>query len=167
MPSQCPDGAFRPATEHDLELSGSLKNGKGYTVKITQKSNRSYQHHKLFFGGLLALAFDYWQPTGDMVGKNEHDTVQWIVRHMAKAAGADEAVLLEYAESSLKTLSAKRAEQYGTGESNREAFREWLAIEAGHFEIVQTPSGSLKRAKSISFANMGQEEFNQFYSRSN
>lgn len=55
---------------------------------------------------------------------------------MAKAAGADEAVLLEYAESSLKTLSAKRAEQYGTGESNREAFREWLAIEAGHFEIV-------------------------------
>lgn len=66
---KCPDGAFRPATEHDLELSGSLKNGKGYTVKITQKSNRSYQHHKLFFGGLLALAFDYWQPTGGMVGK--------------------------------------------------------------------------------------------------
>ena len=83
---KCPDGAFRPATEHDLELAGSLKNGKGYTVKITQKSDRSYQHHKLFFGGLLALAYDYWQPTGGMVGKSERDTVRWIVRHIAKAA---------------------------------------------------------------------------------
>ena len=73
--------------------------------------------------------------------------------------------MLEYAESSLKTLAAARAEKYGTGENSRDAFREWLAVEAGHFEIVQTPAGSLKRAKSISFANMGQEEFNQFYQR--
>lgn len=162
---KCPDGAFRPATEHDLELSGSLKNGKGYTVKITQKSDRSYQHHKLFFGGLLALAYDYWQPTGGMIGKSERDTVRWIVRHIAQAAGADEAALLEYAESSLKTLAAARAEKYGTGQSDIEAFREWLVVEAGHFEIVQTPAGRLKRAKSISFANMGQEEFNRFYQR--
>lgn len=44
-----------------------------------------------------------------------------------------------------------------------EDLREWLTIEAGHYKSVRTPRGMTKMAKSISFANMDEHDFNQFY----
>ncbi|MBT6230832.1 MAG: DUF1367 family protein [Candidatus Scalindua sp.] len=48
---------------------------------------------------------------------------------------------------------------------NFEAFRESLTIGAGHYEVVFMINGEYKpKAKSISFAKMNEESFNEFYS---
>lgn len=52
-------GELLPLTEYDEAVKGGLKTGKAYKVKITEQSNRSLQHHRLFFGGLLPFAFQY------------------------------------------------------------------------------------------------------------
>lgn len=157
------DGALIPATAYDAELLGQMKIGKSYKVELKEKSNRSYQHHKLFFGGLLPLAFEYWQPTSGMMREGEAEAVKWVINEICKLSGADAAVLMELAEQSLQKLARKRSDKYGIAASSLEAFRKWLTIEAGYFDVIQTPSGVRKEAKSISFAGMSQEEFNAFY----
>lgn len=158
-----PAGTLAAATAADAEILRGLKAGKAYRVKVTQLSDRSLRHHKLFFGGLLPLAYEYWQPTGGLVGKAERETVQWVVRNMARQTGANEAVLQEAAEQFLQTLARLRAEKYGAVLQSMEAFRKWLTVEAGYFDVYETPAGIRKEAKSISFAQMDQEAFNDFY----
>ena len=158
-----PAGTLAAATAADAEILRGLKAGRAYRVKVTQLSGRSYRHHKLFFGGLLPLAYEYWQPTGGLVGKAERETVQWVVRNMARQTGANEAVLQEAAEQFLQTLARLRAEKYGAVLQSMEAFRKWLTVEAGYFDVYETPAGIRKEAKSISFAQMDQEAFNGFY----
>ncbi len=54
--------------------------------------------------------------------------------------------------------------KYGKPEKNFDRFREDLIILAGHFNIVIRLDGTAKpEAKSISFANMEQAEFEQLY----
>ena len=158
-----PAGTLAAATAADAEILRSLQAGRAYRVKVTQLSGRSYRHHKLFFGGLLPLAYEYWQPTGGLVGKAERETVQWVVRNMARQTGANEAVLQEAAEQFLQTLARLRAEKYGAVLQSMEAFRKWLTVEAGYFDVYETPAGIRKEAKSISFAQMDQEAFDAFY----
>lgn len=158
-----PAGTLAAATAADAEILRGLKAGRAYRVKVTQLSGRSYRHHKLFFGGLLPLAYEYWQPTGGLIGKAERETVQWVVRNMARQTGANEAVLQEAAEQFLQTLARLRAEKYGAVLQSMEAFRKWLTVEAGYFDVYETPAGIRKEAKSISFAQMDQEAFNGFY----
>lgn len=158
-----PAGTLAAATAADAEILRGLQAGRAYRVKVTQLSGRSYRHHKLFFGGLLPLAYEYWQPTGGLVTQGERETVRWVVRHMARQTGANEAVLQEAAEQFLQTLARLRAEKYGAAQHSMEAFRKWLTIEAGYFDVYETPSGIRKEAKSISFAQMDQEAFNDFY----
>lgn len=158
-----PAGTLAAATAADAEILRGLQAGRAYRVKVTQLSDRSYQHHKLFFGGLLPLAYEYWQPTGGLVGKAERETVQWVVRNMARQTGANEAVLQEAAEQFLQTLARLRAEKYGAVLQSMEAFRKWLTVEVGYFDVYETPAGIRKEAKSISFAQMDQEAFDAFY----
>ena len=82
---------------------------------------------------------------------------------MARQAGADEALLKRYADKALDELAVRRAEKFGQPETDIEQFRKWLIMEAGYFDVVENPHGIRKEAKSISFAKMGQEEFNAFY----
>ena len=47
---------------------------------------------------------------------------------------------------------------------NLEAFRFWLTIKAGFFDIVQAPDGKIMFIpKSISFAKMSEDEFEALY----
>lgn len=47
-----------------------------------------------------------------------------------------------------------------------DAFLDSLKILAGHYENIALPDGRIwLRPKSISFANMGEDEFDEFYSR--
>lgn len=157
------DGLFQAATAYDAEILGSLKMGQGYNVKITQGSNRSLQHHRLFFGGLLPLAFQYWRPTGGMVGKTERDTVLWVVKFMCQTARIDPKIMLQHAQIALDELAYQRAAKYETTAKSMKTFRKWLTCEAGYFDVVETPTETRKQARSIAFHQMSQEEFNAFY----
>ena len=156
------DGTFVPATDYDSELLAELKAGKPYKVEVKQMSNRSYQHHKLFFGGLLPLAYQYWQPTGGMVTDSEKAMVKSFAKRLESMHNSG-GLFLEFAEEFVQTVAQKRGEKIGAVLQSMEAFRKWLTMEAGYFDVYETPTGIRKEAKSISFASMEQEEFNAFY----
>ncbi len=156
------DGTFIPATSYDSELLAELKAGKPYKVEVKQMSNRSYQHHKLFFGGLLPLAYQYWQPTGGMVTDSEKAMVKSFAKRLESMHNSG-GLFLEFAEEFVQTVAQKRGEKIGAVLQSMEAFRKWLTMEAGYFDVYETPTGIRKEAKSISFASMEQEEFNAFY----
>ncbi|MNR39807.1 hypothetical protein D3C85_1580430 [compost metagenome] len=63
----------------------------------------------------------------------------------------------------LAKLEAERAERFPAVDKSREAFREWVTIEAGHFHLVQTPDGIRKEAKSIAWASMDEDGFAALY----
>jgi len=46
-----------------------------------------------------------------------------------------------------------------------DAYREIMTIKAGYFNAYETPKGVYYQPKSISFASMSQDEFEEFYSR--
>lgn len=51
-------------------------------------------------------------------------------------------------------------------EKSREEFRAWVTVQAGFYHVYGYPDGSVRlRPKSISFAEMGEEEFAQVYSK--
>ena len=156
------NGTFIPATASDAELLAELKAGKPYKVEVKQMSNRSYQHHKLFFGGLLPLAYQYWQPTGGMVTDSEKAMVKSFAKRLESMHNSG-GLFLEFAEEFVQTVAQKRGEKIGAVLQSMEAFRKWLTMEAGYFDVYETPTGIRKEAKSISFASMEQEEFNAFY----
>ena len=156
------EGTFIPATSYDSELLAELKAGKPYKVEVKQMSNRSYQHHKLFFGGLLPLAYQYWQPTGGMVTDSEKAMVKSFAKRLESMHNSG-GLFLEFAEEFVQTVAQKRGEKIGAVLQSMEAFRKWLTMEAGYFDVYETPTGIRKEAKSISFASMEQEEFNAFY----
>ncbi|WP_315360721.1 DUF1367 family protein [Neisseria bacilliformis] len=157
-----PAGTLAAATAADAEILRGLKAGKAYRVKVTQLSGRSYRHHKLFFGGLLPLAYEYWQPTGGLVTQGERAMVQRFAQRL-EAMHESGGLFLEFAETFVLGVARKRGEKVGAVLQSMEAFRKWLTIEAGYFDVYETPSGIRKEAKSISFAQMGQEEFDAFY----
>ena len=156
------EGTFIPATAYDAELLGGLKAGKPYKVEVKQMSDRSYRHHKLFFGGLLPLAYHYWTPTGGMVTQGERLMVERFAQRL-EALHESGGLFLQFAEEFVQTVAQKRGEKIGAVLQSMEAFRKWLTIEAGYFDVYETPTGIRKEAKSISFVNMEQEEFNAFY----
>ena len=156
------EGTFIPATAYDAELLGGLKAGKPYKVEVKQMSDRSYRHHKLFFGGLLPLAYHYWTPTGGMVTQGERLMVKSFAKRLESMHNSG-GLFLEFAEEFVLGVAAKRGEKIGAVLQSMEAFRKWLTMEAGYFDVYETPTGIRKEAKSISFASMEQEEFNAFY----
>ena len=157
-----PAGTLAAATAADAEILRGLQAGKAYRVKVTQMSSRSYQHHKLFFGGLLPLAYEYWQPSGGLVTDGEQKLISGFARRL-EAMHSSGGLFLEFADEFVRMVAAKRGERIGAVLQSMEAFRKWLTIEAGYFDIYETPNGYRKEAKSISFHSMGQEEFNRFY----
>ena len=156
------EGTFIPATAYDAELLGGLKAGKPYKVEVKQMSDRSYRHHKLFFGGLLPLAYHYWTPTGGMVTQGERLMVERFAQRL-EALHDSGGLFIEFAGEFVQMVAQKRGEKIGAVLQSMEAFRKWLTIEAGYFDVYETPTGIRKEAKSISFASMEQEEFNAFY----
>ena len=46
-----------------------------------------------------------------------------------------------------------------------EAYREYVTMKAGFFEVYNTHKGQFFKAKSISFSNMSEDEFEEVYSR--
>ena len=156
------NGNLIPATASDAELLGCLKAGHPYKVEVKKMSNRSYQHHKLFFGGLLPLAYEYWTPTGGMVTQGERLMVERFAQRLEGLYNSG-GLFLGFAEEFVLGVAKKRGEKVGAVLQSMEAFRKWLTIEAGYFDVYETPTGIRKEAKSISFASMEQEEFNAFY----
>jgi len=159
---RCQDGSLRPITQHDLDLVRAWKVGQGVRIKATTLHARSLQHHKLYFGGLLALAFDYWEPTGGLITPSEKGTLNRFADWLDRKGGNSGAVRRACA-AFLSELRDSRAQRIEAPEKSLEALHRWVKVEAGYFVYEQSPAGIRKEPLSINFNSMGQDEFNEFY----
>lgn len=153
---------LRPVTQHDVDELAKLKVGQGVKVQIVQVKERSLKHHKLFWGGLVELAFDSWQPKGGLLTPAEKQTLKSFFNWL-DAKGVDSAALREAGRAFLAELMQRRGSKIEAPVKSKEAFVDWLKVAANHCELKITPGGIIKKPKSISFNAMSQDQFNVFY----
>lgn len=153
-----PNGLL-PATEADREQLSKWKVGQVVHGKYTQMRNSAF--HRKFFA-MLDLALDYWEPAGGLIPRQERRGIEGLARYFERLNGKP-GQLQHAVKAYFDELERDRAERFPAVEKGREAFREWAIVEAGHFELEQTPTGIRKKAKSISFANMEQAKFDELY----
>lgn len=159
---KCQDGSLRPTTQTDQELIKSWKLGQGVKIKSVMLKPRSLQHHRLYWGGLIELAFDYWVPPGRLISASENATLlrfsDWLDRK-----GGDSGAVRSACEVFLNELGQCRALSIESPEKSRQALHEWVKVEAGYFRYEITPGGVRKTPLSINFNAMDQDEFREFY----
>ena len=164
MVIRAPNGLV-PATERDREnLSASYKMGQAVKVVTVKQSARSLQHHRLYFGGLLGLVKDYWEPQTGLTNPIEQRTVASFCAFLQSrgvSLTAAKALEAEY----LHHLTQHRASRMITPiPATIDEIHEWVKVEAGYFDVIRLPDGSLHRKpRSTSFGRMCQEEFNVFF----
>jgi hypothetical protein len=148
--------ALRPAYEEDADRLRKMKAGVLYKGDLT--APRDQIKHRKFFA-LLNLAFSYWEPE-TMVSDIEKQTVDKLAEYL-KRSGIDSDAVNALAGDFLGHLEKSRA-SLSVGR-DFEQFRAHVTVAAGFHELVATPAGPKKVAKSISFGNMEQLEFDALY----
>jgi len=153
-----PDG-FKPATDDDKDYASNYRTGD--IVRIKAQKPRNGQHHKKGIV-LLKTAFDYWEPEASYLTAGEKAMAANISQQLEAIAGNTGAIAVKIRDI-VKQVEDARAVKIGEPAKCFEAFRKQLTIQAGYYELVLTPSGLEKRAKSIAFDKMSQEEFGKLY----
>lgn len=148
-----------PATEADREVTQKWKLGQVVHGKFTRMRNAKF-HGKFF--SMLDLAWEYWEPVGGLVPRQEMRGIRGLAKFFEAASGKP-GQLSQAVEAYIAQIEVERAERFPTVDKSREAFREWVTIEAGHFHLVRTPDGVRKEAKSISWAQMDDTAFEPLY----
>ncbi|MES2871440.1 MAG: DUF1367 family protein [Pseudomonadota bacterium] len=147
------------ATEADRELIGKIKHGA--TIHGDFKKMRNAKLHGKFFA-MLDLAWSYWEPSGGLVPRQELRGIEGLAKYFEELndrPGQLTDAVLAY----VNKLTAERAERFPAVDKSREAFREFITIDAGHFDLVMTPEGVKKTAKSISWGKMDDLQFAALY----
>lgn len=152
-----------PATDNDQAELEKVKSGVPLRLEITQQSDRSLQHHRLFYGGLVKLTLDYYQPTHSLVTERD----KRLVKHVLKTVGVDKIGAKQANEvyrHVMRSIQQSRASKLDLQPMDKSAFTDWLKIQVGHFDSIKLPDGSvLQKPRSINFNAMNQSEFNVFY----
>lgn len=161
---RCQDGAFRVPTQYDDEQSRKFKVGTAYRMTATVQSARSLRHHRLYWGGLLGLAMDYWEPSGGLITSAERKTLANFAAWLDKKGGNSGAITKAH-DVFLSELEQSRAQRIESPVKRIEDLHEFVKREAGYVEYFETPSGVMVRTKSINFNAMTQEEFNEYYQK--
>jgi len=148
-----------PATDADREIVSQWKLGQVVHGKYSKMRNAAF-HGKFF--AMLSLAFEYYEPVGGLIPTQELRGIKGLARFMSSHTTRPDGVLAA-CEAYIEKLEADRAEKFPVVDKSREAFREWVTVEAGHFSLVQTPAGIRKEAKSIAWAAMDETAFSALY----
>ena len=154
-------GILISATPETRELLQSkFKLGDVLVAEFKRVRNPAF--HRRFFA-LLNLGFEYWEPTGGAISSNERKLVTGFANFLSTYGGSANA-LQDAAEHYLEQVAGRRVTNGISLCKSYEAYRAWVIIEAGHYDTIKLPDGSLrKHPRSISFANMGEIEFQQLY----
>ena len=161
-------GNLVPATDADKEALSGVKNGQALRVSLVRVSDRSARNQRLYWGGLIRLVADYWEPSSGLVSSYDKKVmgglIDWIASQ-GKKTDAISALINLYLTDRAERIKAKLPEDAAAA-ATLQSIHEWLKEEAGFYDVVLTPTGVKKRIKSINFNAMPTEaEFNQFYKR--
>jgi hypothetical protein len=148
-----------PSTEADREIVQKWKAGERVHGKFARMRNGRF-HGKFF--EMLGLAYEYWEPKGGLVPRQEARGIHGLAKYFEELNGKP-GQLQHAVKAYIEKLELERAERFPVVDKSREAFREWVTVEAGHFALVQTPDGVRKEAKSIAWAQMDEDSFGQLY----
>ena len=153
-------GILIPASPETSEfLQTKCKLGAVLVADFKQVRNPAF--HRRFFA-LLNLGFEYWEPTGGAISINERKLVTGYAKFLA-TFGGNESALLDAADQYLERIADRRTGSISACKSF-DAYRAWVTIEAGHYDAIQLPDGTLrKHPRSISFSNMDETEFCHLY----
>lgn len=154
-------GILIPATPESSDLLQSkIKLGAVLVADFKQVRNPAF--HRRFFA-LLNLGFEYWEPTGGAISSNERKLITGYAKFLA-SYGGNEGALIDAAEQYLEQVAHRRVTNGISLCKSFDAYRSWVIVEAGHFDAIQLPDGTLKKhPRSISFANMDELELQQLY----
>ncbi len=153
-------GVLLPATPDTVDfVNNKLKLGALVTADFKRVRNPGF--HRKFFS-LLNLGFEYWEPVGGAISPAEKKLLREYILYLASYVGSEDTLTAVADEYFLK-VSTRRASNISTTKSF-DAFRRWVTIESGHYDVYQLPDGSLlKEPRSISFAKMDELEFNDLF----
>lgn len=133
----------------------------GVVLHADFKKVRNPEFHRLYFS-LLNLGFEYWTPTGGTISPDEKSLIRDYLGYLINLVAHD-SIILEYETDYLKLVMKQRADRV-TLLKSFDAFRRWMAIQPGDFQLLQMPDGAIiKGPRSISFANMDDTEFAELY----
>lgn len=154
-------GILIPATPETSEiLQSKIKLGDILVAEFKRVRNPAF--HRRFFA-LLNLGFEYWEPTGGAISSNERKLVTGYAKFLS-SYGGNESVLLDAAEQYLEQIASRRVTNGISLCKSFDAYRSWVIVEAGHYDSIKLPDGTLrKHPRSISFSNMDEIEFQQLY----
>lgn len=150
---------FVPASEADREVMAKWKLGQVIHGEFRKMRNAKF-HGKFF--AMLDLAWEYWEPNGGLVPQQELRGIRGLQRYFEQASGRP-GQLSDAVSAYIADLERDRKERFPAVEKSRESFREWVTIEAGHYELVQSPAGVKKVRKSISWSSMDDADFEALY----
>ncbi len=148
--------ALIPANDSDAEAVKKLKNGQTYKADVVAPRNIK-MHRKTF--ALLNLTYSFWEPD-TLISQVEVETVEKLRQYMAFHGVSGEAID-SLCIGFIKHLEADRQNYHSDKCFN--SFREWITVKSGFYNIVKTPSGLRKAAKSISFSQCDEVDFQNFY----
>ena len=127
------------------------------------KRVKNYRFHKRFFK-LLQLGFEYWTPTGGIVSHDELQFLDGFITFVCDRVGQGHSAAFDEAADLYANEQALIRSKDTLLLKEFESFREWVTIQAGYYTVHLNPDGSRwLRAKSISFANMDDAEFEGLY----
>jgi len=154
-------GILIPATPETSDiLQSKIKLGDVLVAEFKRVRNPAFLRR---FFALLNLGFEYWEPTGGAISSNERKLINGYAKFLATYAG-NESALIDAAEQYLEQVANRRVINGISLCKSFDAYRSWVIVEAGHFDAIQLPDGTLrKHPRSISFANMDELEFQQLY----
>ncbi|HDR2875141.1 hypothetical protein CIW60_03620 [Enterobacter roggenkampii] len=154
-------GILIPATPESSDLLHSkIKLGAVLVADFKQVRNPAF--HRRFLA-LLNLGFECWETTGGAISSNERKLISGYAKFLA-SYGGNESALIDAAEQNLEQVAYRRVTNGISLCKSFDAYRSWVIVEAGHFDAIQLPDGTLrKHPRSISFANMDELEFQQLF----
>jgi hypothetical protein len=157
-------GQLQPATAADVETVSAWKVGQAKRIESVNMSPRVLSYHQRYWGGLIQLALEYWQPEADLISAAERKTMAAVTKWYG-AQGLDpgplDAVFREYAAA----VTDRRRGNIDLPPRSRVSLHIWIKDEIGHFDLIETPAGLRKEYRSTNFASMGQEGFEEFYGK--
>lgn len=164
MLAKCQDGALRPVSSVDQDEVAKLKIGQGLRVQATQVKQRSLQWHRLYFGGLLGLAYEYWNPAGGLVSASEIATLEKFAAWL-DSKSSNTGAIQHASEAFLLELTQRRAEKIEAPIKSIAGLHRWIKEEAGYYDLIVTPRGLVRQVRSLNFNSMDGDEFAEFYKK--
>ncbi len=138
-------GILIPATQETSDFLQS-KCKLGTVLEADFKLVRNPAFHRRYFA-LLNLGFEYWEPTGGAISSNERRLITGYAKYLA-AYGGSESALLDAAGQYLDRIAEKRSGYISICKSF-DAYRAWVIVEAGHYDAIQLPDGTLKKHPAV------------------